>query len=121
MKRLSDYKNEDAIILWGELIEPFGKMLASKEVQQALRAKGKSPLQIASDLLKSCPKEAIQIMKTIDDTEEITGVTAITRLLDIALELLNNSDFQSFFTLAGANISAESGGSVTENTEAEEI
>ena len=50
-------------------------------------------------------------MKTIDDTEEITGVTAITRLLDIVLELLNNSDFQSFFTLAGANISAESGSS----------
>lgn len=117
MKRLSDYKDEEAIILWGNLIEPFAAILTNPEAKKAIQQKGVPHLKIATDLLKTCPKEVVTMLKTIDDTEEVTGVTALTRLLDVILELLNNKDFQDFFTSAGAGMLAEYGGSATANTE----
>lgn len=117
MKRISEYKDEAAIELWADLIEPVAEIVANDKVQATLRSKDKKPVDIAKEMLKANPKNVVYILKRIDDTP-VDGVNVLLRLVDILLEMINNPDFATFFGFAVQNTESESSGSVTANTEA---
>lgn len=119
MKKLSDYKGEEAIELWADLLEPIGTILADKEVQTALSTQG-SAMQKVQAVLKNHKSEASKILLAIDPTP-ITGLNIIARLLDLVLEIENSEEFSGFFGSAQQKTEDESFGSVTESVSEEAI
>ena len=115
MKRLSDYKGEEAIELWADLIEPLTVVFKDENLMNAV--KGKAPLLIAKEILKSHKKEALEIMLRIDP-EPIDGMTVLMRLAGLLADIGGNKEIMSFFGSVRQETSeSESFGSVTENTE----
>lgn len=116
MKKLSDYKDEEAIELWADLLDPFATILADAEIANAIRAR-KPALLIAKDIIKKHKKEAEEILLRVDPTP-INGLNIIIRLMSVVMELINDPTMQSFFEFAVAEKKEEkSSGSATENTE----
>lgn len=118
MKKLSDYKGEEAIDLWADLMEPMANILADKEVAQIMQSK-KPPILIVHKILKTHKKEALEMLIRIDDTP-INGLNAVTRLLSLLGEIMEDETAKSFFGMQGQKTVEKSSGSDMENTEASE-
>lgn len=118
MKKITDYKNDDAIELWADLIEPFSKIISDPKIKYEMTKKGNKPINMARQMMKLHPKEISEVLLRIDDTP-IDGANAILRLVDILLEIINNKDFSAFFGFAVQEQTGNvSSGSVMESTEA---
>lgn len=116
MKKLSDYKGEEAIELWADLLDPFVAIVGDKKIAGIIRSK-KPPLEIAKEVLKSYKKEATQILLTIDDTP-LDGFNIIVRLVDVINEFATNKTMMSFFgSQAEGKEQKKPSGLPTENTE----
>lgn len=116
MKKLSDYKGDEAIELWADLLEPLTVILGDKKVQNVIQS-GQPKLLIAKEILKSHKKEATDILLLIDP-EPINGLNIILRLVALLTDIGQNDEIKSFFGYAEqVKTDSESGGSVTENTE----
>ena len=50
MKKLSDYKGDDAILLWADLLEPITAIISDKKVAVAVRS-GKNKILIAKEII----------------------------------------------------------------------
>ena len=116
MKKLSDYKDEEAIELWADLLDPISTILTDKEMQVVLRSK-KAPIILAKEILKRHKKESSEILLRIDDTP-LTGLNIITRLVSVISDVGNDKDVKSFFEYV-VQVTKEnaSSGSPTESTE----
>lgn len=97
MKKLSDYKGEDAIELWADLVEPLAVILSDEEVSKAFQ--NKSILEIAKQILKTHAKESSEILLRIDPSE-LNGLNVIVRFVDLLNELESNEDVKGFFGFA---------------------
>ena len=116
MKKLSDYKDEAAIELWADLLEPMTSILGDKKVIKVLQSK-KPPFLIAKEILSTHKEDAIAIMLRIDP-EPIDGINIITRLVNLVLEFMNHPDLKNFFASAGQGVTdSESFGNATASTE----
>ena len=119
MKRLSDYKNEEAIELWANLLDPIVNIFKDGEVIKNIR-EGKSALEKAQTILRLHKKDAANLILAIDPTP-ITGLNLIVRLTDVLLEIENSEEFGDFFgSRRPGTMEKESSGSVMENTGEEE-
>ena len=115
MKKLSDYKGEEAVELWADLLNPFCSIVGDKEIGAMLRAK-KPYLETAQEILKKYKKEATEILLIIDPTP-IDGVNIFARLLELLTEIGTNPTVQSFFgSQAEAQRQGKSSGSATATT-----
>ena len=114
MKKLSDYKDEEALELWGDLIEPMTRILADDSVQKSLNS-GKAPFLIAKDILAAHKEDTVEILLRIDPTP-LDGVNIIMRVVSVVLEFMNTPELKGFFKSAGQDkTGSESTGSVTAN------
>ncbi len=114
---ISQFKNEDAIDLLADLIDPTSKILADPKIAEAVKARY-SKLHIAKIALKEHKKEVIEILATLDGkTVEEYSCTPVTIIKDL-LVLLNDEELKSFFSEQQA-IMTTGGASTfaTENTE----
>lgn len=113
MKKLSDYKDEEAIELWADLIDPIVSMFDKTLIANM---KGKPPLIIAKEMVKTHPKEVSEILLRIDPTP-IDGMNVVMRLVTLLSDIGNNEEMTSFFGFALQGQSeSEFSGSATENT-----
>ena len=118
MKKLSDYKGDEAIDLWADLLEPMNDILADEGVRSVIRS-GQSKMIIAKEILKSHKSDASKILLRIDPTP-LDGFNIIMRLVAVLADIGENEEIKTFFGYAGqAKTEEESGGSVTENTKVE--
>lgn len=116
MKTLSDYKGDEAIELWADLIDPIGAILANDNLRKIVQS-GKPKILIAKEILKGNKKEAVEILERIDP-EPIDALNIVVRLMSLLTEIGNNDEVKSFFGFAEQVQTAdEFSGSVTENTE----
>lgn len=119
MKGLTDYKGDEAIELWGDLLEPMTVILGDKKIADSIKS-GKPKMMIAKDILLLHKHEAEQIILRIDDTP-IDGLNILIRLVKILTEIGQNEEIKSFFGYAEqAETEDASSGSPTENTEGAE-
>ena len=119
MKKLSDYKGDEAIELWADLLEPLTDILGDKQIANVVRS-GKPKLLIAKEVLKLHKKAAVDILTRIDDTP-LDGLNIVIRLMELISEIGQNEEIKSFFGYAEqVKEVEESSTSVMENTEAEE-
>lgn len=115
MKRLSDYKGEEAIDLWADLLEPLTVIFSDKELIENIKS-GKAKMLIAKDVITAHKKEAEEILLRIDPTP-LDGMNIITRLIAILVDIGDNEDIKPFFGSAvQEKMDKESSGSPTENT-----
>lgn len=114
MKKLSDYKNEEAIELWANILDPVTRIFQDK----ALKGTG-TMAEKASKIMKLHPKEASEIVLAIDPTP-ITGLNFIARILGLLIEIENAEEFADFFGSAQPEMMVDvSSGSAMENTGAD--
>lgn len=98
MKTLSDYKGEDALTLWADLIGPMARILGDEKTKKAFSTG--NAIIISKCMLEDHKKEACEIMLRVDPTP-IDGLNIVSRLLGIILEILNREDMRGFFVSAG--------------------
>lgn len=119
MKKLSDYKGDEAIDLWADLLEPLTRILGDDEIRKVIQS-GESKMSIAKTVLKLHKDDAVEIMLRVDP-EPIDGLNIILRLVALLADIGQNDEIKSFFGFAEqAQTEPESSGSVTESIEAEE-
>lgn len=118
--KLTEYKNEDALDLLADLLEPLANILSDKEVQKLATDESATKLKAVQLLLKRHPKEIIQIMARLDNTPvekyEINMLTLPKKLI----ELLNDKELISFFRSQGQMMVGNTFGSATASTEVTE-
>ena len=98
MKRLDDYKGDEAIELWADLLDPISNILADPEVRKVIQS-GKSAIKIAQTILKKHKIDATDILLRIDDSP-ITGMNVILRVVNLLEEFSENEEIKSFFGFA---------------------
>ena len=98
MKKLSDYKGEEAIELWADLIDPLSVVLSDKKIKEIIE-KGESKINIAKEVLKLHSEEAVEILERIDDTP-VDGLNIVLRLVGLINEIGQNEEVKSFFGFA---------------------
>ena len=114
MKRLSDYEDEAALDLWAELLEPIAEILADKELKDIWANQPK--IKVATHILKRHQKEALQVLKAIDN-EPITAVSLPKKVIDFIIDAQNTPEFKDFFNSAEQeNAASGTSGSATANT-----
>lgn len=115
MKKLSDYKGEDAIDLWADLLEPLSIIFTNNDIKSVYHSK-ESALIKAKTIIKNCKAETIEILERIDPTP-IDGLNLVVRLVEMLVELEGDDTLKGFFDFSEPEKrEKESSGSVTENT-----
>lgn len=122
MKKLSEFKDDEAMEALAELIEPTVNLIGDKTFRTAVR--GDKEKNIKPDKIKAV-KIALKDHK--DDVVKILAVLNETPVEDfhynlgtlpiMVLQLFNDKELYDFFKSQGEKDSATSSGSVTENTE----
>lgn len=116
MKRLSDYKGEEAVDLWMDILEIAAGIMADPKVQETA---GMPPLKIAMTMVKLHKKEVCEILLRIDPAP-IDGLNVVKRFVDVFSEIAEEPDLSDFFGMQGRSAQEESSGSATENTKEKE-
>lgn len=88
--KLSDYKGEEAIILWGKLLTPISEIAKDPNI------KGKKRMEAIQYVIQNHTKEVLNIVQTVDN-EEVNGLTLPLRFIEIANEILQSPSMSSFF------------------------
>lgn len=123
MKKLSDYKGDDAIVLWGKLMTPIINIINSGGVANIIKEQKKKDgnmVSIIGDVISFHKKEIVNILLLIDDTP-INGLNLIPRFFNLISELFADAEIRDFFGISEEDaMQIQSFGSVTENIKAEE-
>lgn len=119
--RISDFKNEDAIELVADLIEPIGDLISHKEVREAIES-GQNRLTIAKTMLSCGKSEVMTILATLNGvpvSEFTCNPISIFKDLLILLNDPEMSEFADFFMSAQTPTIKDASGFVAENTQAD--
>ena len=114
--KLSDYKNEDAIEVIADIIEPLSAIFTDEEIK-----KEKNKIKAVSKALKKYKKEVIQILARIDDVPVDKYECNALTLPKKVLEVMNDKEVQDFLESLGAMGDQSSFGDVMANTEAKPL
>ena len=112
--RLSDYKDEEALDLLVELIEPAAEIFSDKEIAELVRSNG-APMSAVKLAIKKHKKSVIQILATLEGVPVEQYHCNIFTLPIALLDILNDKDLMDFFSLQGQMTGANFSGSATEN------
>lgn len=114
MKKLTDYKGEEAFELWADLMQPLMTIFQDVGMKKFLDGKH-SYLDMAAGILRDHKSEVAEIFTRIDP-EPIDGSNLLGRLLVMLGDLAHDPVIGSFFGLAGpAKTPSGSSGSATES------
>lgn len=118
MKTLADYKDEEALDVWVEILEPALKIFKDKAILKLFKD-GKAPVEIAIAALKKHKKEVTEILLAVDN-EPITGVNVITRLAANIECFMKEKELRDFFGSQVQKAVQSASTPVTETTEGKE-
>lgn len=114
--KLSEIKNEEAIDVLADIIEPLAEILSDKELAKAIQKKEKA-IKGVSIAIKNHKSEVIQILARLDGVPVEDYSCNVFTLPIKVMELLNDKELLDFFKSQGQVITDVSFGSATENTE----
>lgn len=117
MRKLSEYKNEEAIELLADILEPVCEICADDEFQKSL---SKSKMEIVQTCMKKHSKALLKIMAVLDGVPFEEYHVNILELPVKVLQLLNDEELMNFFHSQGQMISSVASGSAMENTQEKE-
>jgi hypothetical protein len=115
MKKLSDYKDEQAIELWADLLDPLVEIFKDQRIIDAFRS-GKPTIVLAQEMIKSHANEVSKMLLIVDPTP-LNGLNILIRLVGVLNELMEDPTLSDFFGLSAVAKKQETSfGSATENT-----
>ena len=117
MKRLSEFRGEEALDVLADLIEPASQFMGDKEVVLLLRDR-KTILSGATMILKKYPKAILRIMARLEEADPETYNPSLVQLPKMLVELFNDPELIDLFTSQGQIEAQTNSGSATVNTEA---
>lgn len=117
MKKLSEYRDEDALDLLADIIDPVTEILADKEVVNTFLKKTK--LQGISLAIKKHKKAVIRCLAILNGVSVEEYHCNIITLPKTILEIINDKDLMVFFKSQSQEMEEESFGSATESGEEE--
>lgn len=95
MKKISDFKNEDAIELLADIVEPCSTIVNDTELRKDF---AKDKMKAVSKGLKKYKKEIIEILARLEDVPvkefTCTPVTLVSKVLDV----LNDKELNDFLS-----------------------
>lgn len=112
---MKERTNEEALDLFADLLEPFGELLADKEVAELLQ--GGKMLRAISKAVKGHKSAVIEILARVDGEEPDKYKVNVFTIPKKLLELFQNEDLQELFTSQPQMTDAAFSGSATENIE----
>ncbi|MBQ3330804.1 MAG: hypothetical protein IJG87_06460 [Ruminococcus sp.] len=113
--KLSDYKDEAALDLLADLIEPATEILADAEVRKA--AEDGSRLRAVALAIKNHKRAVMSVLATFDGVPATEYHCNVLTLPAKLIELFDDPDIAQLFTFAGQTEEQTPSGSPTENTE----
>lgn len=116
MKKLSEYKNEEAIDLLADILDPVAMVLADKEVSKLMKS-GVPKLKVVQYLLKNHKSEVIQILATLEGQDVSEYQCNVLTLPKVLLEIMNDEELNAFFQSQVQSSDENASTSVTANTE----
>lgn len=121
MKKLSDFKNEEALGLLADILDPMSEIVSDNEVRDLLKTgKGDDRIKAVSIMIKNHTKQVIEILARMDGQEPDGYSFGFFTLPGRILEVLNDPELTAFFTDPVIQSSEQSFGSHPENiTESE--
>lgn len=114
--KLSDYKDEAALDLLAELIEPGAEIMGDQTVVDA--AKDGNMARVASIAIKRHKKAVLRVLAALEGVPAEEYHCNVFSLPAKLVELFNDPDIAQLFTFAGQTEEQTASGSLTENTEA---
>ena len=115
MKKLSEYKDDEALDLLADIIVPASTIFADKQVKDAFKSQNK--LKAAKVVIKNHKKEIVEILARLDGVSAEDYHCNVFTLPVVVLQILQDKELVDFFSSAvGAedvNVSSE----LTANTE----
>lgn len=122
MRKLSEIKNEEALDVLADLLNPIAELSKDEGLKKVYSDKengGKLPaVQYA---IKNHKKAVLEILAILDGENPETYEVNMIQIPIKVMELLNDEDMLGFFQSQGLIVSDASSGSVTENIEEAEV
>lgn len=94
--KISDYKNEDALDLLVDLIDPMTRILSNPEVKQAHDA-GVPQAELVKTIIKTNKSDIIFVLATMDGIKVEDANYNVATIIAKLLSLLNDEELMSFF------------------------
>lgn len=116
MKRLSEFRGEEALDLLADLIEPASEIMTDKELIELFRARNMTAA--AKVALKGHKKAVLEIMALIEGEDPKTYAPSVFALPMKLLEIFNDPELLDLFTSQGQNEAQTNSGSAMVITEA---
>jgi len=114
--KLSEIKNEKALEVLADIIEPASEILKDEKIQRVFSGKKFNKLETVKYLLKNHQDSIIKILAATSGTPyEEYEFNIITGMMQV-MELLNDEALLSFFQQQGQMMNARRSGSATETT-----
>jgi len=119
MRKISDYRDEDAIDLLADIMEPAVEILADETVRKTFENGNR--MKLATVAIKSHKEAVMQILARLEGVPREEYHCTIFTLPAVVLEVLNDQELLGFFTAQARTMStAASSGKPTANIEAVE-
>lgn len=118
--KLSNYKNEAALDLLADIIDPVSIIMQDQDFVKLARAKDTKKIQIIQFMLKQHKKEIVEIFAICDGVPVSEYQGTVLSMTKGLIELLNDEELIDFFTSQGLLKDILSSGPATETTGAKE-
>ena len=123
MKKLAEYKDEEAIELLADLLDPVATIFTEKDTVKYMREQ--NYVKAVATAVKGHSKEVKEIMATLEGVPVKEFHCDLLTLPKMLIDLFNDPLLQDFFTVqaqmaSDMDISEKPSGSVTENTKGKE-
>ena len=115
MKRLSEYKDEEALDLLADILSPTVEIMQDEAVQKFFN-KGDENMTVADVVtlvIKTHKKAVMQIMAALEGVPSEEYHCNIFTLPVQLMQVVNDPDLRAFFALQGQTDSASTSGSAT--------
>lgn len=117
--KLSDFKDEAALDLLAEIIDPAAEIFSDTKIANILRNNG-APAEAVKIAIRNHKKSVIQIMAAMEGVPFEEYHCNVFSLPIKLLEILNDKELVEFFTSQGQIMEEKSSGSATVNTKVKE-
>lgn len=115
--KITEYKNEDALELLCDLLDPMTKILSDKELLEAMKD-GASKIEIVKTAIKNNKSSVIEVLARLKGVPVKDYNENLISMIAEIFTILNDEELLSFFSSLGLNKVEKSSTNVTEITKA---
>lgn len=115
--KLMEYKDEEALDLLAEILEPTMAIMQDKEVSKAYKSKDGGKMAAVIVAVKRHKEEIMTILAAMDGVPVKEYHCNILTIPQRVIEIISDPEIKSFFSSAVSMVSGNASGGATEDTE----